>query len=326
MFLLLFLKDQRRNQVISRTMKTHSLTLLMSVSVEMVDEAKNQRRKKIITNTRDILLQDSASVSLGWDHNLSFLSSPHTHTHTQAQVLSEYFITTRSAIIQLQTRVQPTISSVNHACWVSHTTLFGLVSIQSDHVMSRVCVPGPSPMRPWNARSRSVPFSHCCSCFPLVPTQKLCPRRAIDFSRVISVFPFTGRKWNNNRGQRENHGVTLRQSCCVSPVPNPKWDLWGLILSLMRYSSAPCAVTHTSPEHFTLSEKRKKESDVWAPLFTRYCGLDFRFVPNMRKLWWNPCVIFLCKIQTGNSCRVQHLWYSPCPIAHTWSGEWMCVL
>lgn len=54
------------------------------------------------------------------DHNLSLLSSP----HTQLQVLTPYFITVHWAIIQLQTRFQPTISPVNHTFGVSHTTLF----------------------------------------------------------------------------------------------------------------------------------------------------------------------------------------------------------
>ena len=116
----------------------------------------------------------------------------------------------------------------SHTLSVSHDTS-RLVYIQPAHVMSRVCVYGPSPMRPRNSRSRSVPFSHCCSCFPLVPTQKPCPWRAIDFGRVISVFPFTGRKWNNNRGGRENHRVTLRQTFCLSRVQWPKRDVFNVI-------------------------------------------------------------------------------------------------
>lgn len=41
-------------------------------------------------------------------------------------------------------------------------------------------------------------------------TKGFSPRGAIDFTRVISVLPFIGRKWNNNRGGTENHRVTLR--------------------------------------------------------------------------------------------------------------------
>lgn len=107
----------------------------------------------------------------------------------------------------------------SHMLSVSHDTS-QLVSIQSDHVVSRVCNYGLSPMRPQNSSS--------CTTVQLPPllfstsTQKLCPWRAIDFSRVISVFPFTGRKWNNNGGEEENHGVTLRQTDFLSRKQNPK--------------------------------------------------------------------------------------------------------
>lgn len=49
----------------------------------------------------------------------------------------------------------------------------------------------------------AVLFSACSD------TKGFSPRRAIDFTRVISVLPFIGRKWNNNRGGTENHRVTL---------------------------------------------------------------------------------------------------------------------
>lgn len=154
-------------------------------------------------------------------------SSVH-HTHSY-RFLTEYFITVHSAIIGLPKKSPAyNFPCESHMLSVSHDTS-RLVSIQSAHVMSRVCVYGPSPMRPWNSRSRSVPFSHCCSCFPLVPTQKPCPWRAIDFSRVISVFPLTGRKWNNNRGGRENHRVTLGQTFCLSRMQWPKRNVFNVI-------------------------------------------------------------------------------------------------
>ena len=99
------------------------------------------------------------------------------------------------------------------------------------------------PHEALNWRYRSVPFSHRGSCFPLARTQKLCPWRAIDFSRVISVFPHTRRKWNNNRGERENHGVTLRQTFFLKRMKNPKWDphsvrVWEAFFFFLWYPSA----------------------------------------------------------------------------------------
>lgn len=75
--------------------------------------------------------------------------------------------------------------------------------------MSRVCDCGLSPVKRRNRRSRSVPFSRGGLVFHLFWHKGFSPRRAIDFTRVISVLPFIGRKWNNNRGGTENHGVTL---------------------------------------------------------------------------------------------------------------------
>lgn len=92
---------------------------------------------------------------------------------------------------------------------MSQRTLF---SRSPYFLLSHVSADVLSPTGPWNSRSRSVLSGFCCSCFPLFPTQRLCPWRAIDFSRVISVFPFIGRKWNNNRGGRENHAVTLGET------------------------------------------------------------------------------------------------------------------
>lgn len=55
--------------------------------------------------------------------------------------------------------------------------------------------------------------------FHLFGHKRVCPQRAVDFGRVISVFPFVGRKWNNNRAERgENHR---------SRMWKVKWALWG---------------------------------------------------------------------------------------------------
>lgn len=75
-------------------------------------------------------LWDSVLVSLGWDDNLSFLSSP----HTQLQVLIEYFITVHSGIIQLQKKSPAyNFPRESYMLSVSHNT-FQSVSIQSAHV------------------------------------------------------------------------------------------------------------------------------------------------------------------------------------------------
>lgn len=175
--------------------------------------------------------------------------------------------------------------------------------------MSRVCVYGPSPTRPWNSRSRSVPFSHCCSCFLLVPTQRLCPRRAIDFSRVISVFPFMGRKWNNNRGGRENHGVTLGETVWVEcKIQNGICE--AFLVFLTRYLSRrerpeihPCS--QNSCFALTVQWQEESESRSWAPFV--HCGLLFR--NSMSKyeetMLNSTCAIFLFQTQTGNRCNVQ---------------------
>lgn len=175
--------------------------------------------------------------------------------------------------------------------------------------MSHVCIYGPSPTRPWNSRSRSVPFSHCCSCFLLVPTQRLCPRRAIDFSRVISVFPFMGRKWNNNRGGRENHGVTLGETVWVEcKIQNGICE--AFLVFLTRYlSRRERPEIHLCSQNscfaLTVQWQEESESRFWAPSFTVAYFSD-TVCPNMRKLCWNPRAIFLFQIQTGNRCSVQH--------------------
>lgn len=197
---------------------------------------------------------------------------------------------------------------------VSHDTS-RLVSIQSAHVMSRVCVYGPSPMRPWNSRSRSVPFSHCCSCFPLVPTQKPCPWRAIDFSRVISVFPLTGRKWNNNRGGRENHRVTLGQTFCLSRMQWPKRDVFNVIpistLYRGRHRVRPCP-QNTCFSLLCCPGVRAK----WEQVLSTKCE------GTMLK---STCAIFLFQVESGNSCSVQHLRSQACPVGCTCFCVWECL-
>lgn len=179
---------------------------------------------------------------------------------------------------------------------VSHDTSQS-VSIQSAHVMSRVCVYGPSPMRPWNSRSCSVPFSHCCSCFPLAPTQKLCPWRAIDFSRVISVFPFTGRKWNNNRGKGEKSRVTLGQT--LPSEQNAESKMGFVRLSDEIPISTCCAggdlrCIHAPKTLAPLCCYCSAAKAKWEDFIHQLWWPTFQICPNMRKLWWNPHLQFPC--------------------------------
>ncbi len=167
------------------------------------------------------------------------------------------------------------------------------VSIQSAHVMSRVCVYGPSPMRPWNSRSRSVPFSHCCSCFPLVSTQKLCPRRAIDFSKVISVFPFTGRKWNNNRGGREKSRRDPRTDSPSEQNAEPKM---GFVRLSDEIHISMCCVggalrcIHAPKRLASLFCYCSVARAEWEDFIHQMRWPTFQICPNVRWLWWNPHV------------------------------------
>lgn len=192
---------------------------------------------------------------------------------------------------------------------VSHDTS-QLVSIQSDHVMTRVCIYAPSPRRPWNSRSRSVPFSHRCSCFPLAPTQRLCPWRATDFSRVILVFPFTGRKWNNNRGQGEKKSRGDPQTGALSEqkirIQYEICECFGCFNEI--HISVVCVEGGTSTPHWTLAFlffyvhwTKRMVSRFCKTLFTRYCRRFFRSL----QIWGNYGEIHMGSFPVSDPSRKQ---------------------
>ena len=143
-------------------------------------------------------------VSLSWRHNLSSLS-----LHTRLQVPTDYFITALSRhpashlSVGLNTVCSCTEPWLGRAPW-ARETLYLSVSHQPTLLLFSTC--SDTKLRPW---------------------------RAIDFNWVISVFPLTGRKWNNNRGERETHGPTLwRTGCLIHYV-----DFGVFLVFLMRHSS-----------------------------------------------------------------------------------------
>lgn len=136
---------------------------------------KNAWRDINLTNKRSGLLDSALPLA-----RTMTPPSPVYHSN-QLQVLTQYFITV--VISRLPTGFWPTIFSVNQTCWVSHARSARLHTASCCDEPRLSLQARPPPARPRNSRPRSVPFSQCGSCFPLVRAQKSLPPESRRFQQ-----------------------------------------------------------------------------------------------------------------------------------------------